>query len=116
MVTRAGQVKILDFGLAKQRILAPDSTTAYLTDEGTVLGTAGYMSPEQVRGEAAVHASMATFTHAGIGTVRIRPCFPIRSTMHQRPSRCCTCVIVSAAASNLRRAQPRSTAMMARSE
>jgi len=55
MVTRAGQVKILDFGLAKQRYPAPDSTTAYLTDEGVVLGTVGYMSPEQVRGEPADH-------------------------------------------------------------
>jgi serine/threonine protein kinase/Tol biopolymer transport system component len=57
MVTRDGQVKILDFGLAKQRYPAPDSTTADLTDEGMVLGTAGYMSPEQVRGEAADHRS-----------------------------------------------------------
>jgi Tol biopolymer transport system component len=55
MVTRGGQVKILDFGLAKQRYPAPNSTTAFLTDEGTVLGTAGYMSPEQVRGEPADH-------------------------------------------------------------
>ena len=51
MVTRDGQVKILDFGLAKQRRTAPDSASADLTDEGVVLGTAGYMSPEQVRGE-----------------------------------------------------------------
>jgi len=51
MVTRDGHVKILDFGLAKQRRAASDSTTADLTDEGMVLGTAGYMSPEQVRGE-----------------------------------------------------------------
>ena len=57
MVTRDGHVKILDFGLAKQRRTAPDSTTADLTDEGVVLGTAGYMSPEQVRGEAADHRS-----------------------------------------------------------
>ncbi len=55
MVTRGGQVKILDFGLAKQRYPAQDSTTSYLTDEGTVLGTAGYMAPEQVRGEAVDH-------------------------------------------------------------
>jgi len=57
MVTRDGHVKILDFGLAKQRRSAQDSTTADLTDEGVVLGTAGYMSPEQVRGEAADHRS-----------------------------------------------------------
>src|ERR1017187_9445920 len=58
---------------------------------------------------------MATFTQVGIGTVRTRPCFPYKSTMHQRPSRCCTCAIVSAATSDRRKAQPRSTAMMARS-
>jgi len=57
MVTRDGQVKILDFGLAKQRRTVQDSTTIDLTDEGVVLGTAGYMSPEQVRGEAADHRS-----------------------------------------------------------
>src|ERR1017187_6279168 len=57
MVTRDGHVKILDFGLAKQRRSAQDSTTTDLTDEGVVLGTAGYMSPEQVRGEAVDHRS-----------------------------------------------------------
>ena len=57
MVTRDGRVKILDFGLAKQRRTAQDSTTTDLTDEGVVLGTAGYMSPEQVRGEAVDHRS-----------------------------------------------------------
>jgi serine/threonine-protein kinase len=47
MVARDGHVKILDFGLAKQRRTSPDSTTADLTDEGVVLGTAGYMSPSR---------------------------------------------------------------------
>ena len=51
MVARDGRVKILDFGLAKRRRVGADSTTLDLTEEGTVMGTAGYMSPEQVRGE-----------------------------------------------------------------
>jgi TolB-like protein len=55
-VTRDGRVKVLDFGLA--RVLEPQSfesvtkapTVAGGTQPGTVLGTVGYMSPEQVRG------------------------------------------------------------------
>ncbi|MGQ0736931.1 MAG: protein kinase domain-containing protein [Acidobacteriota bacterium] len=50
-----GQVKILDFGLAKPAS-GPASgamaTEAALTDAGTVVGTVGYMAPEQVRGAA----------------------------------------------------------------
>ena len=57
MVTPKGQVKILDFGLAKQSRPLPDSSTAGMTDEGMILGTVGYMSPEQVRGEPADHRS-----------------------------------------------------------
>jgi Tol biopolymer transport system component len=49
-----GQVKILDFGLARQAALADISETRTadaMTDPGTVMGTIGYMAPEQVRGE-----------------------------------------------------------------
>ncbi len=52
-VTRDERVKILDFGLAKRQVSA-DAETMELDDRtgaGTVLGTVGYMSPEQVRGE-----------------------------------------------------------------
>ncbi|HTA23478.1 MAG TPA: LpqB family beta-propeller domain-containing protein [Terriglobales bacterium] len=54
---RDGRIKILDFGLAK--LIAPepgDATVTGLdnqTEAGVVMGTAGYMSPEQVRGEKA---------------------------------------------------------------
>ncbi|MCG8606763.1 serine/threonine protein kinase, partial [bacterium] len=49
MITEEGQVKIMDFGLAKIR------GGAGVTKVGTTLGTASYMSPEQARGEDADH-------------------------------------------------------------
>jgi eukaryotic-like serine/threonine-protein kinase len=53
MVTREGRVKILDFGLAKQtaKPASDDTATTALSEPGMVLGTVGYMSPEQVRSE-----------------------------------------------------------------
>jgi Tol biopolymer transport system component len=53
VVSPDGRVKVLDFGLALQvgaATMAADVTRAH-TDPGVVLGTIGYMSPEQVRGE-----------------------------------------------------------------
>ncbi|HTW32169.1 MAG TPA: protein kinase, partial [Candidatus Sulfotelmatobacter sp.] len=53
-LTKDGRVKILDFGLAK--LTQPESgdqasaTMTHATEAGVVMGTAGYMSPEQVRG------------------------------------------------------------------
>jgi len=64
MVTREGYAKVLDFGLAK--LIEPKMLTGTTnaptavreaTHEGVVLGTLGYMSPEQVQGKAVDHRS-----------------------------------------------------------
>jgi hypothetical protein len=57
-VTNDGRVKILDFGIAKltepagDRVLTDLPTRKVNTDAGAVMGTVGYMSPEQLRGQA----------------------------------------------------------------
>jgi Tol biopolymer transport system component len=65
-VTRDGLVKILDFGLAKQTLAEEEvsssdptglPTLPRGTSPGTMVGTVGYMSPEQVRGQAVDHRS-----------------------------------------------------------
>jgi serine/threonine protein kinase len=59
-ITQDGRVKILDFGLAKCRnetLGFPHHNSSDSTQPGTLLGTVGYMSPEQVRGAATDHRS-----------------------------------------------------------
>jgi serine/threonine protein kinase len=66
MITADGYAKILDFGLAKllepQRPISADSTEAATalmgeTQPGVVMGTVGYMSPEQAQGKSVDHRS-----------------------------------------------------------
>src|SRR5215471_503073 len=62
-LTKDDRVKILDFGLAKLRAPKPewgsseDETRKAITNPGVIMGTVGYMSPEQVRGQTTDHRS-----------------------------------------------------------
>ena len=71
-ITRDGHVKILDFGLAKLTMRQPDApdlsaeaTLDSVTGRGVLLGTLGYMSPEQCRG-AAVDARSDLFSFGAV--------------------------------------------------
>src|SRR5262249_14261326 len=64
MVTAEERVKVLDFGLAKRRdglvfdaLSKDDKAIGDRTAAGTILGTVGYMSPEQAMGKAAGHTA-----------------------------------------------------------
>jgi len=81
MITPAGEVKIMDFGLAKLAEIAPDceGETALMTAPGQVIGTPEYLAPEQLRGEPAgpctdIWALGATLYETLVGTR------PFRST------------------------------------
>src|SRR5579872_6394491 len=71
-ITRDGHVKILDFGLAKLTMpelgapgLSAEATLDSVTGRGVLLGTLGYMSPEQCRG-AAVDARSDLFSFGAV--------------------------------------------------
>src|SRR5215472_14027777 len=71
-ITRDGHVKILDFGLAKLTMPGPgapgsssESTLDSATGQGVLLGTVGYMSPEQCRG-AAIDARSDLFSFSAV--------------------------------------------------
>jgi eukaryotic-like serine/threonine-protein kinase len=77
LLTGDGRAKILDFGLARmaQPSGAPDATMAApLTGPGAVMGTVGYMSPEQVRGLETDHRtdifSFGVVLHEMLGGAR----------------------------------------------
>jgi Tol biopolymer transport system component len=81
MITPAGEVKIMDFGLAKLAEVTPcgEGETALMTVPGQVIGTPDYLAPEQIRGEPAgwhtdIWAFGATLYEMLVGTR------PFRST------------------------------------
>jgi serine/threonine protein kinase len=58
IVTEAGRVKVLDFGIARRTALPSDVTRAPVSGDtiagpGVVIGTPGYMAPEQIEGQPA---------------------------------------------------------------
>jgi serine/threonine protein kinase/Tfp pilus assembly protein PilF len=58
VLTHDGRVKVLDFGLARSHAGRTQGTTlGSLTSPGLIMGTVGYIAPEQIRGEEASEAS-----------------------------------------------------------
>src|SRR5262249_25184468 len=81
MLAPGGRVKLLDFGLAKTVTRQEDHDySAALTAAGAVVGTARYMSPEQVPGaEVDTRTDVWAFGCVLYEMLAGRPCFPCRS-------------------------------------
>ena len=82
-VTRDGLVKILDFGLAQarqtERAAGDSGDDASPRRSGTVVGTAGYMSPEQVRGQPSISARTSSRFGAILYEMLTRACVRSRA-------------------------------------
>ena len=84
IVTRRGQAKVLDFGLAKTGAAAADERSDVatlldrgLTSPGTTLGTIAYMAPEQARGDDTDHrADLFSFGAVLYEMATGQPAFP----------------------------------------
>jgi eukaryotic-like serine/threonine-protein kinase len=59
VITSDGRTKLLDFGLARSQPTSPETqpTLGVVTSPGLLMGTIGYIAPEQIRGQAATPAS-----------------------------------------------------------
>lgn len=74
LVTAGGQPKVLDFGIA--RLAAVDGRDA-LTQEGVLLGTPAYMSPEQASGSGELGPASDVYSLGVIGYELLAGCLPV---------------------------------------